>query len=241
VPDAGAMTGAHLVLAPAAYRLAGRTLSEAEVAAIALAVAMGALVPGRAWRVGRLAVTAVHEGGHTAVAVLTGRTVTAVHLRADTSGATFHRGGRGWSSRLATAVAGYPAPALAGVAGAWLTAHHHSRVWLGVLAGLGALNLVLWVRNLFGVALMLAVVGGLGWLAHSGTSGVDGLVGAVIAWYLAIGGLRSVVEAFGFAGPSDASELGQLTHLPAVVWKSWFVVVATVCVIVCAGLLFGVW
>ena len=89
MPDAWAMTGAHLVLARAAYRLAGRTLSEAEVAAIALAVAMGALVAGRAWRVGRLAVTAVHEGGHTAAAVLTGRKVAAVHLRADASGATF--------------------------------------------------------------------------------------------------------------------------------------------------------
>src|ERR1700682_5701179 len=113
------MTGAHLVLASASYRLAGRTLSEPALAAIALAGAMGALVPGRAWRVGRLAVTAVHEGGHTAVAVLSGRKVSAVHLRADTSGATFHRGGRGWTSRLATAGAGYPAPALVGVGGAW--------------------------------------------------------------------------------------------------------------------------
>src|SRR5207302_4543018 len=125
-------------------------------------VALVGLVGRRSWRIGRLAVTAVHEVGHAVVAVLVGRRVTAVHLRADSSGVTYHRGPRRWFGGVATAAAGYPTPGLAAVAGAWLTADRLSRVWLVALAVVGIVNVLLWVRNLFGVAIMAVWVSGLG-------------------------------------------------------------------------------
>ena len=177
------------------YRLQGRTLSQPQLAVVALAVAFAGLLPRRLWRWGRLGVTAVHEGGHAVAARLVGRRVVAVHLRADTSGVTYHAGSAGRISRLVTTVAGYPAPGLLAVAGAALCATGRPRAWLGLLAALAAIGLLLWVRNLFGVVIVLAGAGGLGWLAIRGTSGLDALVGATLAWYLAAGGLRSVIEA----------------------------------------------
>ena len=82
---------AHLAFQTVGYQLAGHRLTLRVLALIALAAALAGLIPRRAWRIGRLAVTAVHEGGHAAAAVLSGRKVAAIHLRADTSGVTVHR------------------------------------------------------------------------------------------------------------------------------------------------------
>jgi hypothetical protein len=231
------MVAAMLLALSQAYRLAGHSFTARQVAALGLAVAVVGLVPGRAWRIGRLAVTAVHESGHAAIAVLAGRQVTAVHLRADSSGVTYHRGPRSWFSGVATAAAGYPAPGLAGLAGAWLTADRHARAWLIALAVLGIVNVLLWVRNLFGLLVMAIWVGGLGWLALYGSLSVDALVGAAVAWYLVLGGLRAAYELFEDRGPSDASELARLVHLPPGLFKTLFVLVSLGGAVLSAGLL----
>jgi hypothetical protein len=208
------------------YRLAGRAVTPRQVAVVALIIALAALIPRRAWRVGRVAVTAVHESGHAAVAILSGRRVTAVHLRADSSGVTYHRGPRRWLGGVVTAAAGYPAPALAGLAGAWLTADRRARAWLIALAVLGVINVLLWVRNLFGLALMTVWVAAVGWLGLYASLSVDALVGAAVAWYLVLGGLRAAYELFEDLGPSDALDLGRLVHLPPALFKTFFVLVS---------------
>jgi hypothetical protein len=209
------------------------------MAGLALVLALAGLIPRRAWRLGRLVVTAIHECGHAVAALLTGRKVSAVHLRADSSGVTIHRGALGRPGRMITAAAGYPAPGAVGVAGAWLIANHHATWWLAVLAGLGAAMAVLWVRNLFGLALLLIWVAGLGWLLVSGSPTVDTLVGAAVAWYLVLGGLRAAAELFGDRSQSDARDLGRLAHLPTVVCKAVFTIVAAGAVAGCAWLLFA--
>jgi hypothetical protein len=219
------------------YRLAGRTFTARQLAVVAIVIALSGLLPRKAWRVGRLAVTAVHETGHAAVAVLAGREVTAVHLRSDSSGVTYHRGPRGWFSGTAIAAAGYPAPALAGLAGAWLTADRLPRAWLIALVVLGIINVLLWVRNLFGIALMVVWVVALGWLALYGSLSIDTLVGAAVAWYLLLGGLRAAYELFADRGPSDASDLGRLSHLPAGLFKTLFVLLSTAATLMGCGLL----
>ena len=228
-----------LAVAAGGYHLAGRTMSQPRLATVALVLALAGLVPRRLWRWGRLAVTAVHEGGHAVAARLAGRRVVGVHLRADTSGVTYHAGSAGRVRRLVTTVAGYPAPGLLAVAGAGLCAANHPRAWLALLAALATVSLVLWLRNLFGVVVVLAGAGGLGWLVLKGTSGLDALVGAALVWYLAIGGLRSVAEANRDRRPGDAVELGRLLHVPAAVAKVGFTVAAAVCVAVSGGLLLG--
>jgi len=214
----------HAAVPAGSYRLAGRTISHAALAGAALALALAVLVPRQAWRIGRLVVTAVHEGGHAVAAVLVGRKVSAVHLRANTSGVTFHTGPAGRTRRVATAIAGYPAPGLVAVAGAFAMTHGQLGVWLLALLVLAVINVVLWVRNLFGILLMAIGVAALGWLIVNGTPGAAALVGMVVVWYLAIGGLRASAELWGDGSASDAVEVGRLLHLPAAICKVGFVV-----------------
>jgi len=223
----------------AGFRLAGRAISFEGLAGLGLGLALAALVPKRAWRLGRLVVTAVHEFGHALVAVLAGRKVSAVHLRADASGVTFHQGTFGRGGRMITAAAGYPAPGTTGAIGSWLVANHHPTWWLAVLAGFGATMAVLWVRNLFGLALMLVWVAALGWLLASGNPTIDTLIGSAVAWYLVLGGLRATAELVADGSQSDATDLGRLLHLPSVVCKAMFMIVSAGAVAVCALVLFS--
>ncbi len=207
------------------YRMAGQNISRAALAAGALAVALLLVVPRPSWRWARLGVTAVHESGHALAALLVGRKVTAIHLRPDSSGVTIHYGPGGRARRVVTAAAGYPAPGLLGLGGAWLLEHRQLRVWLVALVVLGVLNVVLWIRNLFGMVVMAGWIAGLGWLLFRGTAGVAALVGAIAVWYLVLGGLRAAFELTGTHGQNDAADIGRLVHLPGVLWKAFFVAV----------------
>lgn len=220
------------------YRLGGWTTGQEGVVTLALFAALGGVVMTRAWRVGRLAVTAVHEGGHAVMAILAGQTVTAVHLRPDSSGVTFHRGKQRWLSRVATAGAGYAAPGVAAIAGAALIAHGETRVWLTVLLALATVMVVGWVRNLFGVVVVGTLVLALVWLVVSGTSAETLLAGSIVNWYLAIGGLRAAVEQLRVKDRGDAFELGRLLRLPAGLVRAGFVGVSAASVAACVALMF---
>lgn len=223
------------------YRLAGQNISQPVMAFASFGVAMLLVLPRRAWRWARLGVTAVHESGHAVIALLVGRKVTAIHLRPDSSGVTIHYGPGGWVRRTMTAAAGYPAPGLLGLGGAWLVEHHEPRIWLGALLALGVLNVVLWVRNLFGLVVVVAWVAGVGWLIARGTVGVDALISGVAVWYLVIGGLRSTVEVPRAPAPSDAADIGRLVHLPGGLFKLGFILAGGAAVVAAAGVLSSSW
>jgi hypothetical protein len=195
------------------------------------------MLPVRAWRIGRLSITALHEAGHAVAVLLVGGRVRAVHLRSDSSGLTWHQGVRSPASRAFIAASGYPAPGLAGLAGAALVVWHRPSWWLAALALLGAVQMVLWVRNLFGLAVIIVAVGGLcACLAFAPPAGVA-VVAAATAWYLALGGLRASVENRRERGASDAAALAQLTRIPASCFRFGFALVATVTLAGCALLL----
>lgn len=81
----------------------------------------------------------------------------------------------------------------------------------------------------------------LGWLVAHGDAGADALVGTVVVWYLALGGLRASVELFGDAAASDAVELARLLHLPTGVCRAGFVLSAGAAAVVVAGILLRGW
>lgn len=209
---------------------------------VVLALGVGALVlvgSPAGYRLVRHLVTVVHEAGHAAVAVLAGRRLTGIRLHSDTSGLTVSRGRARGPGMVATLAAGYPAPALLGLAAAWLLSAGYA---VGLLWGLVLVCgvLLLHIRNLYGVWVLLATGGAVAaaswWLPPVVLSALAHL----LVWALLLSAPRSVLELSrqrraGRGHSSDADQLARITVLPAVAWVGVFAVVTI------GGLVAGGW
>jgi len=187
------------------------------------------------WRYTRTVVTIAHEGGHALVAVLTGRRLAGIRLHSDTSGVTVSVGRLGGPGMVCTALAGYVAPSLLGLAAAVLVAAGQAPavLWTALALLLGTL---VYVRTLFG-ALAVLIVGTLvGLVTWYGAAGLRPAFGAALAWFLLFGGLRAVAELATArrrlarhprrVPESDADQLARLTGIPAAAWTLLFALVA---------------
>src|SRR4051812_14464827 len=145
------------------------------------------------WRIARNAVTIAHEGGHALVALLTGRKLRGIRLHSDTSGLTLSAGRPSGPGMILTLLAGYVAPSLIGLAGAWLLAGNRITLLLWVAVVL-LLAMLVMIRNVFGV-LSLLVTGGVvlavSWYA---SPQVQAAFAWTSVWFLLFGGVRPVVE-----------------------------------------------
>ncbi len=198
------------------------------VAATAL-VALGSVVSPTVWPRVRYVVTIVHEAGHVAVALLTGRQLRGIRLHSDTSGVTLSRGRPRGPGMVLTAAAGYVAPSLLGLGGAVLLASHHVTAFLWVVVAL-LVGLLLLIRNAFGVVSVVttgAVFIVAGVLAPPG---VQAVFAWLVAWFLLFAGIRPVLELhrarrYSRQPQSDADQLAWLTGLPPDLWVGFFLVV----------------
>ncbi|MCT2591855.1 M50 family metallopeptidase [Streptomyces sp. N2-109] len=189
-------------------------------------VALAVIVPHGPWRLARNAVTIAHEGGHGLVALLTGRRLDGIRLHSDTSGLTVSRGKPHGIGMVLTAAAGYTAPSLLGLGGAWLLAADHITALLWGATAL-LLAMLVMIRNAYGV-LTVVVTGGafllVSWLTDAE---VQAAFAYVAVWFLLLGGVRPVFELQGKrrrggAPDSDADQLARLTRVPAVMWLVLF-------------------
>lgn len=202
---------------------AGVVLAAAAVASVLVAV------PGF-WRVARHALTVLHEGAHAVVAVLTGRRLAGIRLHTDTSGLTVSVGRPRGPGMVATAAAGYPGPALVGLAAAWLLARGYA---VGVLWALlvAVALLTVQVRNAYGLWVLLVGGGGLLALTWWAPTALQVAVAYGLTILLLLGAPRAVLELqahrrrdrrAGRARSSDADLLARLTALPAIGWVAVF-------------------
>ena len=183
-------------------------------------VAFAAVVFRPVWRVARNAVTIAHEGGHALIALLTGRKLRGIRLEFDTSGLTLSAGKPTGLGMILTLLAGYIAPSLVGVLGAWLLGGNRITLllWLAVVL---LLVMLINIRNAFGVISLLitgAIVFGVSWWGTPQTQAAFAYVGV---WFLLIGGVRPVGELQkqrrrGRMPGSDADQLAHLTRVPAI-------------------------
>jgi Peptidase M50B-like len=201
-------------------------------------VALAAVLPYGVWHVTRNAVTIAHEGGHGLVALLSGRTLEGIRLHSDTSGLTVSRGKPHGLGMVLTAAAGYTAPSLVGLGGAWLlSAGHITALLWGAVVLLVAMLVM--IRNAYGVLTVLVCGGAfflVSWLAGAATQAAFGYL---VVWFLLVGGVRPVHELQrkrrrGGARDSDADQLARLTHVPAVAWLVFFYTVA-LCSLISGG------
>ncbi len=198
---------------------------------LAAVLALGAVGWRPVWRWTRTVVTIAHEGGHALVAVLAGRGLTGIRLHPDTSGVTVSTGARRGPGLVLTFLAGYPAPSLLGLAGALLVAGGDARVMLWIAVGLLAVTLVL-VRNGYGVVAVLATGVLVGYVAGWAPARIQVGFAAALCWFLVLGGLRATRELRPRrGGSSDADMLARLTHVPGVVWRAFFWLVAGAAVV----------
>ncbi|GGT81725.1 MULTISPECIES: M50 family metallopeptidase [Streptomyces] len=188
--------------------------------------ALAATAPRATWRLSRNAVTIAHEGGHGLIALLTGRRLQGIRLHSDTSGLTVSRGRPTGIGMILTAAAGYTAPSLLGLGGAWLLAAHRITLLLWVATALLLVMLVM-IRNAYG-ALTVVLTGG-AFLLVSWLTGPDvqSAFAYSVVWFLLLGGVRPVFELqakrrHGGAPDSDADQLARLTHAHPVMWLFLF-------------------
>jgi hypothetical protein len=186
------------------------------------AVALSAVAPHRIWRLSRNAVTIAHEGGHGLTALLTGRRLDGIRLHSDTSGLTVSRGKAHGIGMVLTAAAGYTAPPLLGLGGAWLLSAHHITLLLWG-ATLLLLAMLVMIRNAYGV--LTVVPAGGAFLLVSWLTGpqVQAAFAYGVVWFLLLGGVRPVFELQakrrrGGAPDSDVDQLSRLTHVPPALW-----------------------
>jgi hypothetical protein len=173
------------------------------------------------WPKVRLGVTVVHEAGHALVAVLVGRRLRSVRLHSDTSGLTVSRGKPRGPGMVAMLAAGYLAPAALGLVAALLLANGRSVGLLWLLVVLAAV-LILWVRNGYGLLVLLLGGAGVLLLTWYGDGTVQSVAAYLIAWLLLLAAPRPLVELL-TAGrrrgrTSDPDQLAGLTRVPAVLW-----------------------
>lgn len=196
---------------------------------VAIATGVAALIVvlfSRSWRLARNVITIAHEGGHAAVAILTGRSLKGIRLHADTSGLTYTRGSRGGPSAILTLLAGYLTPAVIGLVSAWL-------IWVGKIV------LLLWVmiallvamaifiRNFYGVFAIIVVGFATFAIAWWAPAEIQSTIAYAGAWFLLLGSVRPVWEIWlqrsrGQQRESDPDQLAQLTRIPATLWLMFF-------------------
>ena len=189
------------------------------------------------WPRVRLGVTVVHEAGHAVVAVLVGRRLSAIRLHSDTSGLTVSKGKPRGPGMVAMLAAGYLAPALLGLLAAFLLADGRGVLLLWLLLLLLA-GLLVWVRNGYGLLVLLVGGGALFALTWWGSDQVQAIAAYLVAWLLLLAAPRPLLELLASGRrrrrTSDPDQLADLTHVPAVVWMLVLLVAS------CAGLFVGV-
>ncbi|MER6911592.1 M50 family metallopeptidase [Streptomyces sp. NPDC000594] len=217
-------------------RLTGTQPAPEQWLIVATAVAALALVlPRPLWRLSRNAVTIAHEGGHGLVALLTGRTLEGIRLHSDTSGLTVSRGRPTGLGMVLTAAAGYTAPPLLGLGGAWLLASGRVTLLLWAATAL-LLALLVRIRNAYGMLTVVLTSAAFLLVSWRGTADAQAAFAYGSVWFLLLGGVRPVFELqatrrHGGAPDSDADQLSRLTQVPAGLWLLLFHVFSLSCLI----------
>jgi hypothetical protein len=174
----------------------------------------------------KLFTTWVHECGHAFATVLVGGRVQAITIAPDTSGLTLGLVPAGALARGVVASAGYLGAALVGcVLMAAARAPRRAHAILLATGGCLLLTAVLWVRNLFGLVVVLAWGAALVALGRRGAGDAARFLVGLLAVQVALNAVYDIRVLFLVrGGPSDAETMARLFLLPASLWAAaWMV------------------
>ena len=198
------------------------------VAIVAIAIVLA--IPRVSWQYFGLFITLVHELGHAVAALLTGRVVSGIRVHRNQSGTTHSSGKTGFGG-VFSGFFGYPAPAIVGGALVWSVFNGYTRPALVIGAAVLVLTLV-FIRNLFGVLVVLVSAAASVLLVLYAPIDVQGYAMLVLGTALLVGAARAFLNVVSVhtsrraqLATSDAYLLYQRTHIPSPVWLLLFAVV----------------
>jgi hypothetical protein len=169
----------------------------------------------------KLFTTWVHETSHALMTVLVGGRVTAVTIDPDTSGLTHGLVPASRAARGLVASAGYLGAALVGCL--LMAATRVERRARAILYGVGAfmlLTVVVWMRNVFGVVVVLAWGLALVTMARRRMANALRFLLSLLAVQVALNSVYDIRVLFLVNGPSDAATMARLFLLPASFWAA---------------------
>lgn len=170
----------------------------------------------------RIVNTLVHESGHALIALI-GGDVHTISLFMNTEGVTY-TSHSSWFGGFFTGGAGYVASSFMAFIAFWLISRKKYKVLIGILIGLILINVLLWVRNFYGVFWLLSFGAGFIFLLYKGSANVVQNCLLLIASILLVESVSSAftIQILSYLQPhsaGDATGLADSTvFIPAQVW-----------------------
>ena len=170
----------------------------------------------------KLFTTWVHECGHAVMTLLVGGSVSSIAIDPDTSGVTRSLIPRGRIAQGLVASSGYLGASVVGCL--LMAATRDKRRAHAILWAIGAfmlVTLVTWMRNPFGIIVVLAWSAALLSLSRQGRGRVSLFVLSLLAVQVALDSVYDIRVLFlVHGGRSDAETMARLFALPAWLWAS---------------------
>ena len=170
----------------------------------------------------KLFTTWVHEVGHAVMTLIVGGSVTSIAIEPNTSGVTRSLIPQGRIAQGLVASAGYLGASIVGCG--LMIAARGSKGAQRILWAIGAfmlVTLVMWMRNPFGVAVVLGWSVALVALSHQGGGRIAMFVLSLLAVQVALDSVYDIRVLFLIhGGHSDADTMATLFVLPAWLWAT---------------------
>ncbi|WP_235715272.1 M50 family metallopeptidase [Halalkalibacter wakoensis] len=170
--------------------------------------------------------TLVHESGHALAALITSGKVYAISLYKTTDGLAI-TSSKSKVRSIFVSYAGYTFATIVAYFSFYFISTGETLFLFYFFLGLATVNLLLWVRNVFGVFWLLLYVGGCGLLIHFQFSAMKQVLVYILASVILVQSVFASWTVFllsmkssGNAG--DATGLQKLTHIPAFIWGFLF-------------------
>lgn len=170
--------------------------------------------------------TLIHESGHAIAALLLNGKVYSIKLFSNTAGEAL-TGQRGWVSSVIISYSGYTFSSITAYACFMLLHKGYIRFILYSLLLIALLNLILWIRNIYGAIWLVSFIALCGWTLQSGSSSLQTNLAYFLSSVLLTQSVSSALQIFMLSivrrrSAGDATSLANYTKIPAIIWGFLF-------------------